>query len=74
MSGFLELLLSANFSMCVCLFVCVCLPPRLSITSGVIWYNIDAYDRLNKFYGFYVAAVVGIGSGRDVSMYKRRGN
>ena len=34
MPGFLELLLSANFCMCVCLFVCP--PPGLSITSGVI--------------------------------------
>ena len=37
--GFLELLLSANFSMCVCL--CVCPPPRLLITSGVMWCDID---------------------------------
>ena len=27
------------------------------------------YDWLNKFYSFYVAAVVGTGSGRDVSIY-----
>ena len=33
--GFLELLLSAK----VC--VCVCPPPRLLITSGVMWCDID---------------------------------
>ena len=64
----------------MCLFVCVCVcvcarpPPKLSITSGVMWCDIDPYDWLNNFYGFYMAAVVGIGSGRDVSMYTRRGN
>ena len=55
-------------------YVCVCLPPRLLITSGVMWCDIDPYDWLNKFYGFYMAAVVGIGSGRDVSIYTCRGN
>ena len=32
---FLVLLLSANVSMCVCP------PPRLLITSGMMWYDID---------------------------------
>ena len=49
---------------CMCVFVCP--PPRLFITSGVIW---TLYDWLNKFYGFYMAAVVGIVSGHDVSIY-----
>ena len=59
---------------CVCVRACVCPPPRLLITSGVMWCDIDPYDWLNKFYGFYMAAVVGIGSGRDVSIYTRHGN
>ena len=41
--------------MCAC--VCVSPPPRLLITSGVIW---TPYDWLNKFYSIYMAAVVGI--------------
>ena len=49
--GFLELLLSAN----VCMRVCVCASVlRLLITSDMIW---TPYD---KFYGFYMAAVVNI--------------
>ena len=30
------------------------------MTSGMMWCDIDPYDWLNKFYGFYIAAVVGI--------------
>ena len=36
---FLNIALSANVSMCV--YVCVCPPPRLLITSGMMWYDID---------------------------------
>ena len=60
--------------MCVCVCVCVCPPPRLLITSGVMWYDIDPIRSLNKFYDFYMAVVVGISSGRDVSIYTRLGN
>ena len=44
---FLELLLSANVCMlvcvCVCVFVCVyiCPPPRLLITNGMMWCDMD---------------------------------
>ena len=69
MPGFLKLLLSMNVCMHMCLCVCVCPPPRLLITSGVMWCDIDPYDWLNKFYGFYMAAVIGINSGRDLSIY-----
>ena len=70
-SGFLELLLP-RMSVCVCVCVCVCVStPRLLITSDMIW---TPYDWLNKFYGFYMVAVVDIDSGRDVSIYTRRGN
>ena len=58
---------------CVCVFV-LCPPPRLLITSGVIWCDIDSYDWSNKFYGFCMTAVVNIDSGRDVSIYMRHGN
>ena len=56
-------------NLCVYVRVCVCLhvypPLRLLITNGVIW---TPYNWLNKFYGCYMAAVVSIGSGCDVSI------
>ena len=46
--GFLELLLSVNVCMHVCVRVRlrVCLPLRLLITSGMMWFDIDSYDWL----------------------------
>ena len=37
--GFLELFLCGHLY--VCMFVCVCAPLRLLITSGVMWCDID---------------------------------
>ena len=56
--------------------MCVFVSPRgyVLITSDVMWCDIDPYDWLNKFYGFYMAAVVGMGSGHDVSIHGHRGN
>ena len=52
------------FCQYACVFVCMCVSaPRLLITNGVIW---TLYDRLNKFYSFYMAAVVISGSKRDL--------
>ena len=42
----------------VCL--CVCPPPRLVTASDVMWHDMNPYDWLNKFYSFYMAAIVGI--------------
>ena len=39
---------------------------RISIIAQPYW--------LNKFYGFYMAAVVGIVSGRNVGIHTHRGN
>ena len=43
----------------MCLFVCVyvvrvrvCVPPRLLITSGMMWCDIDPIQLVNKFRGF----------------------
>ena len=57
--------------MCMCVYVCmcVCLPLRLLITSGVIW---NPYDWLNKFYSFYMAAVVVIDDGRGLTVEAHR--
>ena len=53
-----------------CVYLCVCPPLRLLITSGMMWHDTyelhNYYDWLNKFYGFYKAAVVIIGDGRGL--------
>ena len=41
---------------CVCLCLCA---PRLLITDGVMWRDMDPYDSLNKSYSLCIAAVVG---------------
>ena len=53
---------------CVCVCVCVCPPPRLLITSGVMWHDVDPLRLLNKFYSCYMATVVIIvnGCGLDI--------
>ena len=38
---FLEIV-SMQTSVCVCMFVFVCPPPRLFITSGVMWRDMDS--------------------------------
>ena len=55
--------------LCVCAFVC--LPPRLLITSGVIW---TPYDWLNNFYSFHMATAVVIGSRCGLRIEARGGN
>ena len=55
--------------LCVC--VSMCPPPRLVITSGVIW---TPYDWLNKYYSFCMAAIVGIVSRCGLRIEARRRN
>ena len=52
--------------MCVCVFVSVCPPLRLLITSGVMWHDMDPCDWLNKFCSFCMAAIFGIISRRGL--------
>ena len=49
----------------------MCLLPRLVITSGMIC---TLYYWLNKFYSFYVAAIVGIVSRHALTIEVRRRN
>ena len=53
----------ASVCMCMCVCVFVCPSPRLLITNGVIWIP---YDWLNRFYSFYMATAVIIGSSRGL--------
>ena len=64
--------LSANvYYVCAC----VCVHPE-GYEQLVAWCGVTQfpYDWSNKFCGFYMAAVVDIISGRDVSIHTRRGN
>ena len=63
-----------NKSMFCQTFVAFSSPLSLLITSDVMWCDITLYDWFKKFYGFYMAAVFGIASGRDVSIHTRCGN
>ena len=47
----------------MCVFVCA--PPRLLITSGVIW---TPYDWLNKFYSCIMTIVAVIVNGRGLGI------
>ena len=58
--------------MCACL--CVCLPPRLLITRGVMWHDIDSNDWLNKFNSCYRATVVSIIDGCGLGIDTRSQN
>ena len=49
----------------VCICVCVCPPPRLLITSGMIW---TPYNWLNKFYSRYMAIIVVIINGHGLGI------
>ena len=51
--------------------VSVCPPPRLLITSGVIW---TLYNWLNKFYSCYMTTAVVIINGSGLGVNTRGGN
>ena len=63
-------LFSLYACLCACIYVCVS-PPRLLITSGMVWCDIDL---LSKFHGFYIGAVVGIFRGHGLSFHPRHGD
>ena len=58
--------------LCVCVFVCVCMcvcpPPRLLITSGVMWCDMDPIRFLNKFYNCYMATIVVVVNGHGLGI------
>ena len=53
---------------CTDICICVCPPPRLLITSSMIW---TPCDWLNKFYGCYMATVVVIIKGHGLGIGTR---
>ena len=70
MPGFFKLFLWGCLYMCV--FVRVGPPPRLLITNGVMWHDMNLYDWLNKFYSCYMEIVVITISELDLSIDTRR--
>ena len=59
---------------CVCVRACVFLPPRLLITSGMMWCDIDPYGWLNKFYSCCIATVAHMLNERGLGIDMRHGN
>ena len=48
----------------MCVFVCVCPPPRLVITSGMMWHDIDPIQLVKQvLHSCYTATVVVIVNG-----------
>ena len=56
--------------MYACVFVCVSTPEAIND----YWHDVAYYNWLSKFHGFCMAVVVGVISGRDVSIHMRHGN
>ena len=54
--------------MCVCVFVCVCLPPRLLITSGMMWRDMDLIRLVKQVLQLYMATVVVIVNGHGLEI------
>ena len=67
----LKNLIYADICMFVCVNVCVCLPLRLLITSGIIW---TTYDWVNKFYSSYMTTVVRIIIWSGIGINTNHGN
>ena len=55
--------------MCVC--VCVCPPPRLLITSDVMWRDMDPMRLVKQVLQLYMATVVVIINGRVLGIGTR---
>ena len=70
--GFLKLFLCGRLYACVCVFVCVCPPPRLLITSGVMWHDMDLIRLVKQVLQLYMATVVVIINGRGLRIGTRR--
>ena len=59
--------------MSVCVFVCLCVspPPRLLLTSGVMWRDIDPIRLVKQVLQLYMATVVIIVNGRGLGIGTR---
>ena len=56
-------------------YLCFCVSaPRIVITSGMMWRDMDPYDWLKKVYSFNMAAVVNISSRRGLTIEEHHRN
>ena len=67
MPGFLN-----GFCADVCMCLCVCPPPRVLITSGVMWHDMDPIRLIKQVLHLYMATVVVIVNGRGLGIGTRR--
>ena len=58
----------ASVHECMYACMCVCPPPRLPLTNGVMWHDMDPYDWLSKLYSFHMAAIVSMVRGHGLSI------
>ena len=69
MPGFLNCFYA---DVCMCVYVCVCPPPRLLITSGVMWHDMDPMQLVKQVLQLYKATVVIIVNGSGLGIGTRR--
>ena len=69
------IIVSVRTSVCVfvCVFVCLCVrpPPRLLITSGVIWHDIDPIRLVKQVLQLFMATVIVIVNGHGLGIGMR---
>ena len=66
--------LSVCLCLRMCLCMCVCPFPRLLITGGVMWHDMNPYDWFKQFYSYYMATIVSIVNGRGLEIDTSHGN
>ena len=73
-AGFLKLFLCGRLYVCLCACVCVfvCPPPRLLITSGVMWHDMDPMRLVKQVLQLCMATVVAIVNGCVLGIGTRR--
>ena len=67
-------IVSMRACVCVCVCVCVFLHPRLLITSGMMWRDMDLIRLVKQFHSCYKVTVAIIINGCGLGIDTHRGN